>query len=97
MSYTAEERETHITTSDDGRTWKVYTLMPTIITKLSKVDAKPYRIDPDGGHWYKDLKFNQVSFRSGKEREMSEEQKLAASDRFKRMHEAKKKGEIVKL
>jgi hypothetical protein len=93
-SYSAEERETHITTSDDGRTWKVYTLMPTVITKLSKVGVEPYLVDPDGAHWYKDLKFNQVSFRSGKEREMSEEQKQAASVRYKRMHEEKKKGEI---
>lgn len=84
ISYTSEERETHITSSDDGRLWKVYTLMPTIISKLKKVGAVPYKIDPDGAHHYRDLEFNQVSFRSGKKRVMSEENRIKASERAKK-------------
>ncbi|MWV44879.1 hypothetical protein GRF59_14755 [Paenibacillus sp. HJL G12] len=80
----AEERETLIRSDDDCKTWTVYTMQPTIITKLRKVGAEPYKVGAEGGHYYKDLKFNQVSFRSGKEREMTEEQRQAASERAKK-------------
>ncbi|QWU14313.1 hypothetical protein SAMN04487895_101616 [Paenibacillus sophorae] len=90
---TAEERETIIRSDDDCKTWSVYTLQQTIITKLRKVGAEAYKVDSDGGHYYKDLKFNQVSFRTGKERNMSDEQKQAASERFKEMHKNKNKKE----
>ncbi|MFE6075679.1 hypothetical protein ACFVQB_14500 [Paenibacillus sp. NPDC057886] len=79
-----------ITSNDETKLWDVFTLQQTIITKLRKVGAEPYKVDSDGAHYYKDLKFSQVSFRSGKERVMSEEQRQAASERFKKMHEEKK-------
>ena len=68
----AEERETVIRSDDECKTWTVYTLQQTVITKLRKVGAEPYMVDPDGGHHYRDLKFNQVSFRNGKERNVTE-------------------------
>lgn len=86
----AEERETVIRSDDECKSWTVYTLQQKVITKLRKVGAEPYKVDPDGGHHYKDLKFNQVSFRSGKERVMTEEQRQAASEKFKKMHKEKK-------
>jgi hypothetical protein len=91
MSYSAPERETIIRSDDEYKRWTVYTLQQTIITKLKKSGAEPYQVDEDGAHHYKDLNFNQVSFRSGKKREMSEEKRQAASDRFKKMHEDKNK------
>ncbi|MFD0587688.1 hypothetical protein ACFQZE_06710 [Paenibacillus sp. GCM10027627] len=89
MSYTSTERETVIRQDDETKLWTIYTLQPTIITKLLKVGIKPFRIDDDGSHWYKDLKFNQVSFRTGNKREMSEEQKEKAAERMRNLHKNK--------
>lgn len=86
----AEERETIIRSDDDTKTWTVYTLQQKVINKLKKVGVEPYKIDDDGAHYYKDLKFNQVSFRSGKERVVSEKQRQAARERFKKMHQENK-------
>lgn len=92
MSFTAIERETVIHCDDETKTWEIYTLQPTIITKLKKAGIEPYKVDKDGGHFYKDLNFNQVSFRSGKKREVSEEQRRKAAERLRRARE--KKGDI---
>ncbi|WP_431785863.1 hypothetical protein [Paenibacillus lactis] len=80
----AEERETVIRSDDECKTWTVYTMQQTIITKLRKAGVEPYKVDPAGAHYYKDLKFNQVSFRSGKERVMTEEQRQKLSERAKK-------------
>lgn len=80
----AEERETVIRSDDECKTWTVYTMQPTVITKLRKAGAEPYKVDAEGAHYYKDLKFNQVSFRSGKEREMSEQRRQELSERAKK-------------
>ncbi|MNH75636.1 hypothetical protein D3C73_278860 [compost metagenome] len=90
----AEERETVIRSDDDCKTWTVYTLQQKVITKLKKVGAEPYKVEEDGAHYYKDLKFNQVSFRNGKERAISEEQRQAASKRFSKMHQENKNNKV---
>lgn len=92
MSYTAEERETVINCTDEDNLWNMYTLQSKVITKMKKLGIKPDRIDEDGAHHYNNLKFNQVSFRSGKRRTMSPEQKRAAAERLKKAREANKNG-----
>lgn len=84
----AEERETVIRSDDECKTWTVYTMQQTVITKLRKAGIEPYKIDPDGAHYYKDLKWNQVSFR--KEHTMTEEQRQKASERAKQNLKRKK-------
>lgn len=93
MSYSPAERESTLQCDDESGIWIVSTYQTKVITKLRKVNVEPIEILSDGQHKY-ELDFNQVSFRSGKKREMSVEQKKAASERFKKMHEDKKKGEI---
>lgn len=92
ISYTAIERETVIRCDDEGKLWEIYTLMPTVITKLKKAGIEPIQIDEDGAHHFRDVPFGQVSFRQeSKGREMSEEQRQAAAERLRKARE--KKGE----
>ncbi|PPB12918.1 hypothetical protein C4A77_00600 [Brevibacillus laterosporus] len=94
MSYTAFERETVMTCDDETKMWTIYTLQPTVITKLRKAGIEPFQIDKDGGHHYKEVTFKQISFRSKtKGREMTEEQRREAAERFKRAREGKRGGE----
>ncbi|QDX95854.1 hypothetical protein EEL30_21685 [Brevibacillus laterosporus] len=90
MSYTAYERETVLTCDDETKMWTIYTLQPPIITRLRKAGIEPFQIDKDGGHHYKEVAFRQVSFRSkSKGREMTDEQRREAAERFKRAREEK--------
>jgi hypothetical protein len=91
MSYTAPERETIIRCDDETKTWTIYTLQPTIITKLKRAGIEPYKVDEDGGHYYKDIAFGQVSFRQeSKGRQFTEEQRKAAAERMKKAREKRK-------
>lgn len=89
MSYSAAERETTLQTDDESGKWIVDTYQSKIQTKLRKVGVEPVFIGEDGRHKY-ELDFNQVSFRSGKKREMSEEQKEKAAERMRKLHQNKK-------
>lgn len=90
MSYTADERESNLNCTDGDKVWKLYTLQQSVIGKLNRAGVKPTKVLDDGAHFY-ELDFNQVSFRSGKKRVMSEEQRREASERLKKARE--KKGE----
>lgn len=90
MAYSAEERETVCITNDEDKTWTIETYMQSIVTKLRKAGIEPDSIREDGRHLYKNVPFNQVSFRSKSERTMSDEQKAAAAERLKNAREAKK-------
>lgn len=90
ISYEPCEKETHITTDEESRTWNIYTLQTRIVTKLKKLGIEPYKTSPDGEFWFKDIPFNQVSFRGKSTRIMSDEQKKAASERLSKAREAKK-------
>lgn len=89
MSYTAEERESVLIANDDNKTWSIYSLQPTVINKLRKAGIQPFKVGEDGSHHYKDIPFNRVSFRAESTRVMSDEQRLAASERLKRAREKK--------
>jgi hypothetical protein len=89
LSYSASERETVIQTDDESGKWILHTYQGKIETKLRKAGIKPIEIYPDGGSRY-ELDFNQVSFRAkSKKRPMSEEQRQAASERFKKARSQK--------
>ena len=91
MSYTLAEKETIIRCDDETKEWTVYTLQSRVVTKLKKIGLEPYRVDPDGGMYFKGLDFNQVSFRAkSKKRQMSEEQRKKQSERMKNMHRKNK-------
>lgn len=95
MSYSAAERETTLQTDDESGKWIIDTYQSKVQTKLRKVGVEPVFVGEDGRHKY-EIDFNQVSFRSGKKREMSEENRIAASERAKKnLHKGMKKDEIV--
>ncbi|NQF14661.1 hypothetical protein HPY31_12140 [Brevibacillus sp. HB1.3] len=90
MSLVANERETAIHCDDETKTWRIYTMQQRVITKLKRAGIEPYKIQEDGGHWYKDVPFNQISLRSeSKGREMTEEQRQAAAERLKKARKAR--------
>lgn len=91
ISYSAAERESVLQSDDESGIWKLSTYQTKVITKLKKVNVEPVEILSDGQHKY-ELDFNQVSFRSGKKRVMSDEQRKKNSERLKLMHEKKKNG-----
>lgn len=77
MQLLPEERETVILTSDNEKSWSVYTCQKKIMRKLEKIGAIAYDVqyDEEGGMVsarYK-VDFNQISFR--KKIELTEEQK----------------------
>jgi hypothetical protein len=90
MGYTPAERETVINCCDETNTWNIYTLQTKVINKLRKLGIEPNKVDQYGAHYYFNLKFNQVSFRSGKERRMTDEQRKAAGERLARNRKNKK-------
>lgn len=90
MSYTAEERETSINCNDSEFLWSIYTLQPRVISKLRKAGIEPTSISSEGEHYYRDIPFNQVSFRSASTRKMSDENKMKAAERLRAAREAKK-------
>jgi|GEM_PF-6556326 len=90
MSRTAEERETCLHCDDATNTWTIYTAQQKVITKLKRAGFEPYKIQEDGAHWYKDIPFERISFRSeSKGRNMSEEQRRAAAERLRKAREKK--------
>lgn len=94
MSLIANERETAIHCDDESKTWSIYTMQQRVITKLKKAGIEPYKIQEDGAHWYKDIPFNQISFRSGSRgRNMTDEQRQAAAERLKKARKVKR-GEV---
>ncbi|ATF13575.1 hypothetical protein A616_16795 [Brevibacillus brevis X23] len=90
MSLVANERETAMHCDDETKTWSIYTMQQRVITKLKKAGIEPTTVQGDGGHWYKNIPFEQVSFRQKSNgRNMTEEQKQAAAERMKKAREAK--------
>ncbi|GED73041.1 hypothetical protein BRE01_67430 [Brevibacillus reuszeri] len=90
MSLVANERETAMHCDDETKTWSIYTMQQRVITKLKKAGIEATTIQEDGGHWYKNIPFEQVSFRQkSKGRNMTKEQRQAAAERLKKAREAK--------
>jgi hypothetical protein len=90
MSLEACERETAIHCDDETKTWSIYTRQQRVITKLKRAGIEPYKIQEDGAHWYKDIPFERISFRSeSKGRNMTEEQRKAAAERLRKARKAK--------
>lgn len=88
MSYEASERETIVSSSDELKTWNVYTLQRTVITKLQKAGVEPVKVDDDGAHYYEDLSWEQVSFRKkSSARNYSEEYLESLKERGRKMGE----------
>jgi len=84
MSYAAEERETILRCDDETKLWSIETYMSTTVTKLRKAGIEPFSVREDGQYLYKDVPFNQVSFRSksAERAPMSDEQKIVVAQRF---------------
>ncbi|GAA4879524.1 hypothetical protein GCM10023310_69630 [Paenibacillus vulneris] len=78
MSYTAAERSSTFNCDDEMKLWSGSSCQPTVISRLRKAGIEAYKVDPDGMHWYKDIPFSQISFRSKseKKRVMSDEHKF---------------------
>ena len=90
ISLVANERETAMHCDDETKTWSIYTMQQRVITKLKKAGLEPTTIQEDGGHWFKDIPFDQVSFRQkSKGRNMTDEQRQATAERLKKAREAK--------
>ncbi|MED3562270.1 hypothetical protein [Bacillus xiapuensis] len=95
MGYAKEEQETTLVYSAEDNEWSGYSCYSPHITKIVKllgienIDAE-YE---DGRESPLSIKFklksNQVSFRQGNKREMSEEQKQKAAERLAKARENK--------
>jgi len=77
MGFSAPERSTTFNSDDEFKTWSGCSCQPAVISKLRRAGIEPYKVDSDGMAWYKDIAFNQISFRSKSERKrvMTEEHK----------------------
>lgn len=89
-SVSISEQEVHISFMRDEGFAKIYTSDSTYITKLDKLcknfpDMYSVIADTGRGKTYRLEDKTLISFR-GKKKEMSEEAKQAASERFKRLH-----------
>lgn len=77
MQLLPEERETVILTSDNEKTWSVYTCQKKIMRKLEKIGAMAYDVqyDEEGNIISArfEVDYSQISFR--KKIELTEEQK----------------------
>lgn len=88
MGYSREEMETCLIYEAETDTWQVYSCYPSHITKILKiVNEKDVEFETEEGRESPlsikcTLKSNQISFRTGKKREMSEEQKQKARERL---------------
>ncbi len=87
MSYTAEERETHISTDDTMEYWDIYTTQRTMCTKIRKLKGVVIlseEITENGtaisGRYL--LPLNQVSFRN--KRAIDENERKKRSDTAKK-------------
>ena len=95
MGYSKEEQETSLVYEAETGEWIGYSCYSPHITKILKligienVDAEC----EDGRESPLSIKFklkgNQVSFRKGEKREMSEEQKQKAAERMRNLHKNK--------
>jgi hypothetical protein len=94
MNLEAIEREAVLTYDEESNQYHIFCSSGKERTRMRKAGFEPYREDAEGNTYYK-VDRNQVSFRakSEKKREMSPEQKVAASQRFKQMWENKRKQE----
>jgi|GEM_PF-3967949 len=89
-----EEKETVCTTDEESKVWKIYSMSKPKITKMLKAGFVPVKVDEEGGHFF-EVEDNQVSFRAKSTRVVSQEQKDAASERFKQMWKDKLNQEEV--
>jgi hypothetical protein len=95
MGYSKEEQETTLVYSPEENEWVGYSCYSPHITKIVKllgienVDAE-YEEGRESPLTIKfKLKSNQVSFRKGEKREMSEEQREKAAERMRNLHKNK--------
>jgi hypothetical protein len=91
ISYEPCEKETHISTCDETKTWRIYTLQSKIVNKLKKIGIEPTKVTPDGEYFFEGIPFNQISFRATSTRTMSDENKAKAADRLRKARETKSK------
>ena len=96
LGYIREEMETTLVYEAETDIWKGYSCYPPHITKVLKIlglDNVEAEYE-DGRESPLSIKFemrtNQVSFRKGEKKEMSEDQKEAQRSRMIKMHEANK-------
>jgi hypothetical protein len=95
MGYSKEEQETTLVYSAEENEWVGYSCYSPHITKIVKllgienVDAE-YEEGRESPLTIKfKLKSNQVSFRKGEKREMSEEHREKAAERMRNLHKNK--------
>lgn len=89
-----EERESIFITDDSIKEWTISSYQSKMWTKIERQGYKPYKTETMEGvvvcKYYK-IPYSCVSIRKNVKREMSEEQKLAAAERMKKMRENKSK------
>ena len=79
-----EEKETHINRNMATKEWEVETCIQTDIKNIEKKGFKPYNVEKfeDVEYRYYKLPFKAVRFSAG--RELTEEQRIMASERAKK-------------
>lgn len=97
MGFSKEEQESTLVYEAETNEWKGYSCYPPHITKIIKIlGIENVKADYEEGRESPvsivfRMKPNQVSFRQGKEREMTEEQREKARKRALKMQEARKR------
>ena len=95
MGYSREEMETTLVFDAENNEWVGYSCFPSHITRIVKIlgienviaEYEEGRESPLSIKFK--MKHNQVSFRTGKKREMSDEQRQAAAERMRNLHRNK--------
>lgn len=97
MGFSKEEQETTLVWDAEENEWKGYSCYPPHITKIVKIlGIENVKVDYEDGRESPvsivfRMKPNQVSFRQGNKREMSEEQKEKLRQNAIKMQEARKR------
>ncbi|MBL4951005.1 hypothetical protein JK635_01965 [Neobacillus sp. YIM B02564] len=96
MGYSKEEQETTLVYSAEDNEWIGYSCYSPHITKIVKllgienIDAEYEEGRESPLNIKFKMKFNQVSFRKGEKRKISEEQREKAAERMKNLHKKNK-------
>lgn len=92
-SLTPAEREAVLAYDEESEQYHIYCSSGKENTRMKRAGFQPYKTDEDGSYYRVDRK--QVSFRAKSSgRKMTDEQRQAASERFKQMHQENKNNKV---
>lgn len=92
MNKSLEETETHLSmVASNRKIWELFTEDIVVQRKMARLGIKPIRETSNGVGKFYSIPSNQISIRRARTTTMSEENKKKASERMKKMQEARNK------